>query len=105
MKNAAITIIQPTVTLMISQGYPVDIVTRDFDFITVTQRRDWQGTGSGQLMRRPSDRLPFALQQNERKALPATILSPTAGPRGWRLGKKRHFAEGKRVIFVANGSF
>ena len=56
-----------------------DIVTRDFDFITVTQRRDWQGTGSGQLMRRPSDRLPFALQQSERKALPATILSPTPG--------------------------
>ena len=59
--------------------YEPNIVTRDFDFITVTQRRDWQGTGSGQLMRRPSDRLPFALQQSERKALPATILSPTAG--------------------------
>ena len=29
----------------------------------------------------------------------------TRGTRGWRLGKKRNFAEGKRVIFVANGSF
>ena len=29
----------------------------------------------------------------------------TRGTRGWRLGKKRNFAEGKRAIFVANGSF
>ncbi len=46
---------------------------------TVTQRQDWQGTGSGQRVRRPSDRLPFALQQSERKALPTTVLSPTTG--------------------------
>ena len=29
-------------------------------------------------------------------------LLTTSSSRGWRLGKKRHFAEGKRVIFVAN---
>ena len=46
---------------------------------TVTQRQDWQGTGSGQRVRRPSDRLPFALQQSERKVLPTTVLSPTTG--------------------------
>jgi len=76
---------------------PICLITAPFDIIrcgktfikvlshvnlfpfTVTQRQDWQGTGSGQRVRRPSDRLPFALQQSERKALPTTVLSPTTG--------------------------
>jgi hypothetical protein len=31
------------------------------------------------MMRRPTGRLPFALQQSERKVLPTTIFSPIAG--------------------------